>query len=262
MVNDLLKDSMGKALETIPKIYDDGISPTVQECGKGLALIPRTVSAALAPLRIWIAKKEYNVAEVEKLLAIKLETVSTDSIVSPEAYIGVPAIQAISYCMDSEELRNLYANLLATSMIQDKRNNAHPSFIEVIKQLSSDEAKLLNKIATGGNEYPLIDVNLVDSDSSYEVKEKNFTLLADGVCDYPENVQEYIDNLSRLKIIDVLEDISLVNNEAYIPLENSDRIKSMVELPIKDKKWVIHRKLFVITKYGQRFIDTCVREVR
>ena len=67
---------------------------------------------------------------------------NTDSIVSPEAYIAVPALQAISYCKNSEELRNMYANLLATSMLNDKKEDVHPSFGEIIKQLSPDEARM------------------------------------------------------------------------------------------------------------------------
>ena len=62
--------------------------------------------------------------------------------------------------MNSEELRNMYANLLAASMLKDEKENAHPSFVEIIKQLSPDEAKLLKKISESGDAYPLIDVKL------------------------------------------------------------------------------------------------------
>ena len=55
-------------VKDVPQVYDDGLKPAVTEGGKTLALIPQAINAALAPLRIWIAKKEYNVAETEKLL--------------------------------------------------------------------------------------------------------------------------------------------------------------------------------------------------
>lgn len=103
-----------------PQVYEDGLKPAVAESGKTLALIPKAINAALAPLRIWIAQREYNVAETEKLLEKKLEKVGAENIVSPEAYVAVPAIQAISYSMNSEELRDLYANLLAASMTKGK----------------------------------------------------------------------------------------------------------------------------------------------
>lgn len=123
---DKFLDAAGKAIETVPDLYEDSLKPTVQESGKILSIIPRTINAALVPLRKWIANKEYSLAETEKLLEKKLEHVAEDKIVTPEAYVAVPAIQAISYSMDNEELRNLYANLLAKSMNVDTKSQVLP----------------------------------------------------------------------------------------------------------------------------------------
>ena len=151
---DRLAEGVGETIKQIPEFYNDGLKPSAQETGKALALIPRTINAALAPLRKWIAEREYSVSETERLLAIKLEGINAESIVSPEAYVAVPVLQAISYCKNSEELRNMYANLLATSMVENGKENAHPSFVEIIKQLSPDEAKLLKRIAEEGESFP------------------------------------------------------------------------------------------------------------
>lgn len=80
-----LGQGVGKSMDKVPNIYDDGLKLATKESGKVLALIPQTINAALAPLRQWIAQKEYNVAETEKLLAQKLEKVECDKIVSPES---------------------------------------------------------------------------------------------------------------------------------------------------------------------------------
>lgn len=259
---DSLIQEAGKAITTVPEIYDDGLKPTIKESGKTIALIPQTINAALAPLRIWIAEREYNVAETEKLLADKLSRVNADSIVSPEAYVAVPAIQAISYCKNSKELRNMYANLLATSMLQEKKENAHPSYVEIIKQLSPDEAKLLKKISENGDSYPLIDVNLYTKDGGYITQVRNFTLLAEGVCDYPKNVFSYLDNLSRLKIIDIPYGIYINNDELYKPLESYKEIQTLVNSIVQDGyRWKIERKKFGVTQYGKSFIKTCVKGI-
>lgn len=135
-----------KAVETIPEVYDDALKPAAQESGKTIALIPRTINAALVPLRKWIAEQEYSLAETEKILAKKLEHVGEEKIVTPNAYVAVPAIQAISYSMDSEELRNLYANLLAKAMNIDTKECVHPAFVELIKQMSPIDAIMIKGI--------------------------------------------------------------------------------------------------------------------
>ena len=52
---DKLVQGVGKAIDKVPEIYDDGLKPATKESGKVLALIPQTINAALAPLRQWIA---------------------------------------------------------------------------------------------------------------------------------------------------------------------------------------------------------------
>lgn len=59
-----------RGYKTVPELYDDGLKPAVQESGKTLSLLPKTINAALVPLRKWIAEREYSLAETEKLLEI------------------------------------------------------------------------------------------------------------------------------------------------------------------------------------------------
>ncbi|MFW6680890.1 DUF4393 domain-containing protein [Lacrimispora sp. AGF001] len=155
---DILAEGVGKAVKTVPEVYEDGLKPATKESGKTIALIPRAINAALVPLRQWIAVREYNIAETEKLLSEKLEHVGQDKIVTSEPYVAIPAIQAISYSMNSEELRNLYANLLTKSMINDSKNSVHPSFVEIIKQMSPLDATVFQMIMKAKTR-PLITLN-------------------------------------------------------------------------------------------------------
>lgn len=110
-------DSAKDALKEIAKeAYQDGAKPVVKPMGELAALFPRTIKAALAPLERWVLQREYNIEEIKKLLEEKLKNVPPESIEPPETHIAVPALQYISYCMDNVELRDMYANLLASSM--------------------------------------------------------------------------------------------------------------------------------------------------
>lgn len=75
---DKLAEGIGDAIQAVPELYHDAFQPAVQESGKTLALVPKTINAALSPLRQWIALKEYNVAETEKLLAEKLKNIDSE----------------------------------------------------------------------------------------------------------------------------------------------------------------------------------------
>lgn len=141
-----LSKGVTKTFETVPELYHDAIQPAAQETGKIIARIPRAINAAFSGLDRWILNKEYNIEETKKLLAQKLDNIDPEKIVEPEPYVAVPAIQGISYAMNSDELRNLYANLLAKSMISDTKDTVHPSFVEIIKQMSPIDARIFQLI--------------------------------------------------------------------------------------------------------------------
>lgn len=152
-----MKNELEKALKTVPELYHDTLQPSAQETGKMLARIPRAINAAFSRLDKWILNREYSVDETKKLLTEKLNKVDPDKIVEPEPYVAIPAIQAISYAMNSDELRNLYANLLAKSMISDTKDTVHPSFVEIIKQMSPIDAHIF-QIIMSSQPRPIIDL--------------------------------------------------------------------------------------------------------
>lgn len=215
---DNLADAIGDTLKTAPTLYEDALQQTAQESGKTLALIPRAINAALVPLRQWIAEREYKLAETEKLLAQKLEHVGEDKIVTPEGYVAVPAIQAISYSMNSEELRNLYANLLAKAMNSDTKDMVHPSFVEIIKQMSPIDAKIF-KIILESAVTPII---------SIVVEHKNdggFHFFSE-YCSWIElfslnQCQVSFNNLSRLGLIEIPQNDYYIDEKMYLPIFNN-----------------------------------------
>ena len=62
-----LAKGIGKAIETVPELYEDAFQPSVQETGKLLSRIPRAINAAFSGLDKWILNKEYSIDETKKL---------------------------------------------------------------------------------------------------------------------------------------------------------------------------------------------------
>lgn len=253
-------EGVGKAVETVPELYDDGFKPVTQETGKTIALIPRTINAALSPLRQWIAQREYNVAETEKLLAKKLEDIDADKIVTPEPYVAVPALQAISYTMDSNELRELYANLLAKSMNADTKTSVHPAFIETIKQLSPDDARYFKHICPL-DVRPMVSAVLDIPGGLIYTVASWINKFSKG---YTNNMSLSIDNLSRLGLINIPTDMWYGDNSYYTDLIES--AKNLYPFENYKNKFPTAIKMdypksrIDITNYGRAFYDICVKD--
>lgn len=127
-----------------PEIYKDLAKPAVQEVG---SVAGRTVKALLSPIRGMLWGWEQIEKIVEEGVKERFEKIPDDRKKSPNPEIAVPLIQALSYTAQNETLREMYINLLSNSMDLNMDKIVHPSFVEIIKQLNSLDAKVFDKIS-------------------------------------------------------------------------------------------------------------------
>ena len=258
-------DTIANVAEVFPKVYDDGLSPSVKTSGQTLNLIPRAVNAALAPLEKWILNKEYSIEETKILLEEKLKSRNSNNIVPPEPYIAVPALQSISYCMDSTELRNLYANLLANSMDSSQKDRVHPTFVEIIKQLSPFDANLLHKLSLIRHDaIPICKFRLEASKSNPEGVDICKHILDPNLGISYENYKKYaisIDNLERLSLIAVDYSRHYTKDSLYDSIKNSqlaNMFKGKYSTHNTFKRFKVSCGCLDVTDLGNEFINICL----
>lgn len=257
MTNDFNLSEIVIPNETKHQIYLDGAQPTVTETGKLLGRIPRAINAAFAPLDIWIEKQEYNIKRTKELLNENMKNVNPEKIVPPEPYVAVPAIVSLSYSMDSDELRKMYANLLSKAIYSDTKDSVHPAFTEIIKNLSPLDCKLFNAImSTPTHQIGCYEIRFGKSLSSYSVL---FPYVTEYTFDSPEKICASIDNLERNKLI-ASKDFHYNNDDIYEPIRNTDTYKQLVAIPeeAETHRKIIPYKISIKSTYlGQAFYEIC-----
>lgn len=262
--NEILDVTMEVTKEIAKDVYNDAGKPIAKPTGELLGLVPRAIKAALMPVEKWVIQREYNVEETKRLLEQKLKNLSPDLIETPEPYIAVPALQYISYCMDNNELRDMYANLLANSMNKVVKNGVHPGFVEIIKQLSPDEAKILKYMSNNHKVIPTISLK-------YEIRGKggitiieNFSTVGEEAgCEFPYQIQKCFDNLCRLGLLyDAKGMASFTDKTKYEPLKNH---KNIVPLATVESAKLYGNEMFHfdesiirLTSFGESFCSICL----
>ena len=238
MGNEKVLEVAKEAVKEVAKeAYADMGRSIAKPTGQLIGLVPRAIKAALAPIEKWVLQREYNIAETQKLLEIKLQNINPVSITPPEPHIAVPALQYISYCMDNEELRDMYANLLANSMNSVVKNGVHPGFVEIIKQLSPDEAKFLKYMKTH-TLIPTIGLHYEHEDYKKGFVEavKEFTNVPElAGCEQKHNGEQYIDNLVRLGLLVRDTSNSFTDKSLYEPLKNNSAFAKYNDIEIAKK---------------------------
>lgn len=133
--------------ELAPEVYRDLLQPATREVGKNLEKVAKLIGVGLSPLDgvMW------GVDKVKAVLATKVarifEATGTTEASEPPLSIAGPLVMGMLFARDEEELQDLYAGLLASSMTESKKGDAHPSFVAIIQQLTAPEVRLLDYLA-------------------------------------------------------------------------------------------------------------------
>lgn len=269
-----MKDTIDAAaglMKAVP-VYDDLLQPAAQELGKNLHTVSKVVTVALAPVRGLVWGFERIETYLGESLSRKLANTPRENIEPPPVKVAGPVFEAMRFCTEDEELKEMFSNLLANSMDKETKNRSHPAFVEVLKNLTSDEAKILNYIASFKSPNLLNVFPVIDQTASYPSRNANTVInpltsviATNSGCENPELVATYINNLTRLGVFGVKE-TPLVKSNVYDEIENSENykknqkyIESMdqyLEEPVEHK--AIRRHVYM-TSFGKDLLDIAVR---
>lgn len=255
-MSELLNKAVDESSGVLKELYTDIAHPVLKPTGEILSMFPRTLKAFLSGWDKWLINREESLKLTARAIEAKLSNIEESKICEPEPYVAIPAIQQLCICQNSDELRDMYANLLATSMIIDQKYKVHPSFVEIIKQLNPDEAKFLRSF-NGRKLFPLVDVRLQSplKDGSYNDLRRNVTYQGYDVVENKDKIGSYLDNLNRLGII-TIEDSHLIDDHLYdSTIKYIEDTMFVPEITSDGWKRIYRKHLFELTDFGKLFID-------
>jgi Abortive infection alpha len=252
-------DAVRGIVEAVP-IYEDLLQPATQELGKGLHTLSKLVNIALAPVSglVWGYDKiaEYMQVSMEE----KLKDTPKEDIITPDPSIAVPTVETLRYTAHNEELRDMFSNLLATAMDRTKAAKAHPSFVEIIRQISPDEAKIL-KVLDGKSPSPLVKLRLYDPNTNHFAEPLiNFSALPyEVVCSNPELGPSYMENITRLGLTNISYSTYSVNPNAYDSIYSHHIINEWkLVAEERGKRFEVNQGALTRTAFGQKFFEACI----
>jgi hypothetical protein len=186
-----------------------------------------------------------------------------DRLQPPPLHVAGPAIQAMLFTEDAPQLRRLYVNLLGTSMDREAVKMAHPAFVDLIRQFSPDEARIL-KILKPTASWPEVDLLAVspdDADVFDTVAQHVSTVGEEAGCAYPDLTPAYVDNLCRLGITTVPYGGYLDDESLYTALEKHPKFVAQEKIATQNGRLLtIRRSYLTLTDFGKLFWEACVAE--
>ncbi|HBF30393.1 Abi-alpha family protein [Rhizobium sp.] len=120
--------------------YEDALKPGVKQVGTLVEDLMKTVLLLFAPVQFAAAVQD----RYRRFLDTSVRRVPEADRVSPAPQILGPVLEGIKYEPEDSPISEMFSQLLSSSMDKSRVQNAHPAFSQIVRQLSQDEAILLN----------------------------------------------------------------------------------------------------------------------
>ena len=260
---DIKSETIDKAVDKLVEpVYKDVAQPIIKSTGSALSFCSQFIVSRIKPFMYFkIKESEYKIKEIDIKLAKKYEHIPDENKTEPRTNILGPAVDVLKYNLQEEHIKEMFVNLIGNDMDKTKQTRVLPSYIEIVKQLSKDDAEFLcylkNKYSM--QDIPLIRLKLVNNDSTC------FSYVStDCICmhnDEPTGISPIVlDNLIRLKLVEIPFDEFIANtsiySEAFDKLKNSFEFHAFNQIPNKHLDY--QSRMLKITNFGRNFIDICL----
>lgn len=209
------KESVSLVAEVIKAA---GENPQVKEAagnlGQTAVTLTKTINNVLVPLAAinfaFDKARDYFSGRFQQDIAEKTQAIPPEHVVEPKASIAGPTLQGLAFTHEEPNLKDMYLNLLATSMDGRSASNAHPAFVEIIKQLDSEDARLVRGVLKSPGAIPIVQIRRRNKNgSSYRVLIQHLLNIKNTVTGVPvedPQLPSMIDNWIRLGLVEVAYD--------------------------------------------------------
>lgn len=249
-----LPDSIDNAVKNLTDKPTQGIGQTFADAWY---LVFGTITQAANKRRM---KYAHELEIYNHELSSAIEAIPEENLVEPSIQVTAQALENSKYCIESEELRKMFVNLISKSMDNRHVSNVHPSFAEVIKQMSPTDAKIFQSLSSKYS-FPLVDYVLRDPDTRQYSIQFSTVYLSSAPDISMETASTYISSLCRLGLIDIDSHAPLASPELYRPYEEAKFYNffslgaSTISPP---KKADIIKYSGRLTPLGKNFREICV----
>lgn len=271
MSNDEDKDKVSDAInaaanlvKAVP-IYEDAIQPLAKETGKALGTVGKAVNVALFPVKGLVWGYEQIEEWVATKVAKNLKDVPVENIIEPDLSIAGPTIESLKFSGHKEEISDMFAKLLSSSMNSKTSDSVHQSYVEIVRNLNSDEAKLLKVIVNKIN-IPFLNLSVKEVNAEnkptggQKLVVRYFTTeIRSSGCQNLTRGATYLDNLKRLGLIEDIRGRYIVNNELYEAIKKEEITKAYIDtITSSGDEIVFDKGMLSITDYGKGFCRICL----
>lgn len=201
-------------------------------------------------------KREKDLIDFKNSLEKEILQIPEEQIKEPSLSVIGPALEASKYYYEEYELRDMFAKLVAASMDKRKENCIHPCFVEIIKQLSPNDAKILS-LFNSQQALPVGKIRKIAKDGGIYAGKTRANIFVHPDFQNVESNQLSLTSLERASLIQLDYREWLIDDSLYVPISEYGNI----EYNNKRAGWEMYTLVKGIAKttpLGDAFIHVCL----
>lgn len=201
--------------------------------------------------------EKHGLIEFENRLKECIDQIPIEKLVEPDFQSLMLAVDNLEPCISSECLRNLFANLISRSCNRNYKEFIHPSFSEILRQMSPFDAKILKFYVE--NKLSRFITYTYKSADGYLFDRVSYMFDSYPYPDESDFVSIAISSLIRLGILAVHND-SYIHSAGDTPFQNSQFYIKCEQDRIKEGEYQsssVTAQVSIITPFGKAFIHSC-----
>ncbi|MCU4771687.1 hypothetical protein CON01_01705 [Bacillus thuringiensis] len=203
------------------------------------------------------ADRQHALEEYKKSIAEKVLSIDENNLQEPPMSIVGPALEASKYYIEEESLREMFSNIVAASMDSSKAKTVHHSFVEIIKQLSPEDARNILLFKEAEN-YPIVKfINDITNGGHAVLRTNVFHGHKSDIIEGDENASS-ITNLSRLGIVSISYEENFTDKSRYDLYRNSTFFSFLQNAENPHGTIGLIEGIVRITPLGKDFVKVCL----
>ncbi|WP_109077369.1 DUF4393 domain-containing protein [Aggregatibacter kilianii] len=181
----------------------------------------------------------------------KIESLKNQGFLSGEIS-SIPAFadmaERLVYLDEEPDLKQMFEDLLISTVDSTKTNINHPAYVEILKQINNQEAKKLKVLFEKSEEgIPICNINLITNDQGhYQIIQKYIIPNP-----YSDISQKELENWERLKLIIINMEIYWTNDQLYSYAQNI--IDEANKTAVSPLKLELTKGQLTFTEFGKNF---------
>lgn len=191
-------------------------------------------------------------------LEIKIAAIPEGKRIEPSLQVTGQALDDSRYCIDSEALRRMFANLIASSMNKDYEHSVHPSFPKLIQQMSPMDAHMLSLFHIRPQGLAIANFIMQNENNSFNVFDRLVPELMPENCSI-EQASLSIASLQHLGLVNASQNEWFTDDERYSSFYLTPGFQELKRQGVQIGQTAeIQKGIARLTPLGESFISVCL----